>query len=116
MTNAAFNRITTLQYRYRNAEQIILSFESGAEYRKLQTGKERMRRYYEAELKKKELEIARLNRQCERNMQNWFQVFEDIQKEYEKKLSQKEHIIESLSEKLHKRDETVEKQKKKITF
>ena len=114
MTNAVFDRITTLQYRCRNAEQRILSFESGAEYRKLQTGKERMRRYYEAELKKKELEITRLVRQGERNMQNWFQVFEDIQKEYEKRLSEKDRIIESLMERLREKDETIAKQKEKI--
>ena len=60
MTNAAYEKITQLQYRCRHAEQRVKSLESGAEHRKLRLGMKRQRRYYEHLLKRKDREIARL--------------------------------------------------------
>ena len=87
MTNAAYEKITQLQYRCRHAEQRVAALESGAEYRKLQLGMKRQRRYYENLLKRKDQEITRLSRLVSSNREMWFQVYEDIQKEYEDRLS-----------------------------
>ena len=96
MTNAAYEKITQLQYRCRHAEQRVKSLESGAEHRKLRLGMKRQRRYYEHLLKRKDREIARLSRQISSNREMWFQVYEDIQKEYEDRLSKAGRAIEKI--------------------
>ena len=60
MTDAAFRKITQLQYRCRHAEQRVAAFESGKEYTRLRLGMKRQRRYYEKLLRRREEEIARL--------------------------------------------------------
>lgn len=100
MTNAAYEKITQLQYRCRHAEQRVKSLESGAEHRKLRLGMKRQRRYYEHLLKRKDREIARLSRQISSNREMWFQVYEDIQKEYEDRLSKAGRAIEKMEQRL----------------
>lgn len=114
MTNAAFQAITQLQYRRRNAEQKAASFESGAEYARLRLGMKRQRGYYEHLLKRKDMEIARLRRQVAANREMWFQVYEDIQKEYEGRLRMAERIMEKKDVKIQEKEELVRQQKQKI--
>ena len=115
MTNAAYEKITQLQYRCRNAEQRVKSLESGAEHRKLRLGMKRQRRYYEHLLKRKDREIARLSRQISSNREMWFQVYEDIQKEYEDRLSKAGRAIEKMEQRLREKDDKISEQKKKIS-
>ena len=115
MTNAAYEKITQLQYRCRHAEQRVAALESGAEYRKLQLGMKRQRRYYENLLKRKDQEITRLSRLVSSNREMWFQVYEDIQKEYEDRLSKAERVIEKMKQRIREKDDKLSEQKKKIS-
>ena len=115
MTNAAYVKITQLQYRCRHAEQRVAALESGAEYRKLQLGMKRQRRYYENLLKRKDQEITRLSRLVSSNREMWFQVYEDIQKEYEDRLSKAERVIEKMKQRIREKDDKLSEQKKKIS-
>lgn len=114
MTNAAFQKTTQLQYRCRHAEQKVKSFESGAEYVKIRLGMRRQRRYYEHLLKRKDMEIARLHRQVSSNREMWFQVYEDIQKEYEGRLRRAERLVEKKDRELREKEKLVSQQKQKI--
>ena len=115
MTNAAYEKITQLKYRCRHAEQRVAALESGAEYRKLQLGMKRQRRYYENLLKRKDQEITRLSRLVSSNREMWFQVYEDIQKEYEDRLSKAERVIEKMKQRIREKDDKLSEQKKKIS-
>ena len=114
MTDAAFQKITQLQYRCRHAEQRVAAFESGKEYTRLRLGMKRQRRYYEKLLRRREEEIARLNRQVAANREMWFHVYEDIQKEYEDRLRRAERSMEKKDEKIREKEALVRQQKRKI--
>ena len=115
MTNAAYEKITQLQYRCRHAEQRVQALESGDEYRKLRLGMKRQRRYYENLLKRKDREITRLSRQVSSNREMWFQVYEDIQKEYEDRLSKAGRAIEKMEQRIREKDDKISEQKKRIS-
>lgn len=115
MTNAEFRRYTHLEYRLRHAEQKVASFESGDEYRKLNLGNCRIRNYYERNIRFKDREIARLHREIVDNRKNWFQVFEDLQKEEERRIRELERIIEKKDATVRKKDEKIKELQKKLS-
>ena len=102
MNDAAFHKITNLQYRLKHAEDRIKDLESGEEYRKMKIRTSRIVRYHEHRRARDGREIARLKRQLKANRENWFRVFTDMQAENERRLREKDLIIEKLSEQLRK--------------
>ena len=97
--NTSFEHITTLEYRLKAATTEVSAFKSGDKYIKMQDDNLKERRYFERIIKglKEELSIARSETITIRNQ--WFEIFEDIQKEYEHKLD----ISKKLNEQLEKR-------------
>ena len=102
MNDAAFHKITNLQYRLKHAEDRIKDLESGEEYRKMKIRTSHIVRYHEHRRARDGREIARLKRQLKANRENWFRVFTDMQAENERRLREKDLIIEKLSEQLRK--------------
>ena len=84
--NISFEYVTTLEYRLKAALAQVRAFESGEKYVK-------MEEKFQAELRKKEKIIreqaAELTRAYNKNValrNQWFEVFEDMEKEHEKEL------------------------------
>ena len=100
MSSDAIIRNLDFDYKMRALRHRVEEFESGAIYQKLETGMSRIRRYYERRLRAKETEIEKLHRNLTSNQTMWFQVFEDVQKEALKTISQKEKQITSMKERI----------------
>lgn len=95
--NVDYDFYTSQQYHMKNLESRIRGFESGEIYQKMQLGQKRQRHYYEQELAHKDKKIAQMRKQEQNNLKMWFEVFEDIQQEsdrrasaYEKQLKKEE--------------------------
>lgn len=79
-----FAYITTLEYRLKAANALIAAFESGAKYIRMQEKHELEVRKLQRELKKSRMETAEEHAHFIDMRNQWFDVFEDLQKQYEK--------------------------------
>ena len=83
-----------MQLELRNLRQRVAAFESGAAYQRMETANHRIRHYYEGQLQllKRELDAACRETVKIRNM--WFDVFLEVQKEYEQRIRELEKQFE----------------------
>ena len=97
--NSSFEYITTLEYRLKAATAEVMGFKSGEKYIKMQEEYLKELRHLECIIKglREELSIAHSETITVRNQ--WFEIFEELQKEFERKLS----ISEKLNKQLEKR-------------
>lgn len=113
MTNKAFFSMTAQQYELQRLSRKVESLESGAEIVKLKKEKAQQLNYCERVIKKlkKELELSHAETTKVRRI--WFEVFENLEKENEKIVSQKDKEIEELKKKniemARQRDEALDK-------
>ena len=77
-----------LQYQVKNQKDKIKRFESGAEYQKMQEGNRRIRHYYERKLSALGKELGECHIRESRNRNQWFQVFQDVQDECERRIQE----------------------------
>ena len=77
---------TALQYRCQHAEKRVEELESGEAFRKAEKAKAILRKYYDRKVRKLSSTVSRLERQLVQNREMWFEVFLDVQDEYEKRL------------------------------
>ena len=114
--NISFEYVTTLEYRLKAALAQVRAFESGEKYVK-------MEEKFQAELRKKEKIIreqtAELTRAHNKNValrNQWFEVFEDMEKEHAKELKklkrEKEQLEKRALEAERKLGEAQDKMKK----
>ena len=82
-----FEADTYRQYRIKALEHRTSSFENGAEYIKLRTGRDRMRSYYEGRIRQLKNEVSGLERELTRMLDKWYEVFEDVCRECEKRIA-----------------------------
>jgi hypothetical protein len=90
--------MSNLQYRIKSLTARVQAFESGEKYTA-------MRSAFEAQLSVKNREIRRLKSDLAdahsglvTMRHNWSQVFEDLEKEFEKKLAEKDRALEKMEE------------------
>jgi chromosome segregation ATPase len=104
--NTSFEYITSLEYRLKAAIAEVMAFKSGDKYLKMQEKYLRELRHLERIIRglKEELSIAHKETITVRNQ--WFEFFEELQKEYEHKLS----ISKKLNKQLEKRALCAEQQ------
>ena len=104
--NTSFEYITNLEYRLKAATAEVMAFKSGEKYIKMQDEYLKELRHLERIIKRLEgaLSIAHSETVAVRNQ--WFEVFEDLQKEFERKLS----ISKRLNKQLEKRALNAERQ------
>lgn len=104
--NSSFKYITTLEYRLKAATAEVMDFKSGEKYIKMQEEYLKELRYLERIIKRlrEELSIAHNETITVRNQ--WFEIFEELQKEFERKLG----ISEKLNKRLEKRALNAERQ------
>lgn len=104
--NTSFEYITSLEYRLKAAIAEVMAFKSGDKYIKMQEEYLRELRHLEHSVKKLKEELSTANRKIITIRNQWFEIFEDLQKEYERKLS----ISKTLNKQLEKRALNAERQ------
>lgn len=96
----SFEHYTNLQYENRALQKRIKAFESAEAYVCLREDYERRLKGKDREIQqlKSELEMAR--RQIVSNRENWFQTYEDLEKEHRKESGKKDREIGKLRREL----------------
>lgn len=84
--NCSFEYITTLEYRLKAAHAQIHAFKSGEKYIRMQEEYRRQLRSLEHKIRKLEEELSRAHRETVSVRRQWFEIFEDLQKECDRKL------------------------------
>ena len=85
--NRSFEYITTLEYRLKAANARILAFESGEKYIRMQEEYLKELRCLEKKIRKLEDELSQARRETVSVREQWFEIFEDLQKECARQLS-----------------------------
>ena len=92
-----FEYMSTLQYRVKALEQEIAEFKSGEKYAELESRYQAEKQSLMKEIRqlKSALEASRRQTTTVRNL--WFEVFEDLKKEQEKEMAEKDRLIRALT-------------------
>lgn len=85
--NRSFEYITTLEYRLKAANAQIHAFESGEKYIRMQEEYRKELRSLERKIRRLEDELSRAHRETVSVRDQWFEIFEELQKECDRKLS-----------------------------
>lgn len=85
--NASFERITSLEYRLKAAVAEAMAFKAGEKYLDMQETHTKEMRCLERENKKLRQEIHEAHQETVKVRRQWFEVFEDLQKEHERELA-----------------------------
>jgi hypothetical protein len=104
--NTSFEFITNLEYRLKAALAEVMAFKSGEKYIKIQDEYLKELRHLERIIKRLEEEISIAHRETTTVRNQWFEIFDDLQKEFERKLS----ISKQLNKQLEKRALNAERQ------
>lgn len=105
--NRSFEYITALEYRLKAANARILAFESGEKYIRMQEEYLKELRFLEKKIRKLEDELSRARRETVSVRDQWFKIFEDLQKECARQLS----ALRKELERMEKRAVKAEKQR-----
>ena len=82
----SFEYATQLQYENKALRERIRLLESGEAYIRLKKEYERLLEEKDREIRKLKAELDDSRRQSARNRENWFQVYEDMEKEKKKEI------------------------------
>lgn len=104
--NTSFKYSTTLEYRLKAATAEVMAFKSGEKYIKMQEEHLKELRHMERIIKRLREELSTANSEIITVRNQWFEIFEELQKEFERKLS----IFEKLNRQLEKRALNAERQ------
>ena len=85
--NGSFEYTTTLEYRLKAANAQIRAFKSGEIYVRMQEEYLKELRSLEREIRKLKDELSRAHSETVSVRSQWFEIFEELQKECERKLS-----------------------------
>lgn len=85
--NSSFEYITTLEYRLKAANAQILAFKSGEKYIHMQEEYLKELTFLEQKIRKLEDELSRAHSETVSVRNQWFEIFEELQKECARKLS-----------------------------
>lgn len=85
--NSSFEYITSLQYRLKAASTELEAFKSGRKYQDMEDQHQKAVRALERRIKELEKELAETRRDMAAARENWFEIFEELEKEFNRKLS-----------------------------
>lgn len=91
-----FEFIANLQYRLKAATAELMAFKSGEKYTKIQEEHNKEIRLLERRLQQAEKKSVASHAETVSVRNQWFQVFEDLEKEYQKKLDRSKHFNKAL--------------------
>ena len=111
--NASFDHITSLQYRLQAANRELLAFQSGEKYIQMEETHRKELKYLENMVKTLKQEVAKANATIVTVRNQWFDIFEELEKEREKERKAYEKKVKELEQRAWKaekeRDEALEK-------
>lgn len=85
--DTSFEYITSLQYRLKAAGAELEAFKSGRKYQDMENRHQKTVRALECRIKGLERELAQTRRDMAAARENWFEVFEELEREFNRKLS-----------------------------
>lgn len=100
--NYSFEYITTLEYRLKAANAELLAFRSGEKYMQLEAANQKVARYLERRIRVLEEELCRSHREIITVRNQWFEIFEELQTESDRKQAEFEKEKKQLKEKIVK--------------
>lgn len=95
-----FEEKSALQYRLKAAQNKILRFESGEEYRRIEENHKKTYAAMARENRKLHRELAAAHAAIVTNRNNWMQALDDCEAEYRKKLAEKDREISRLQSRI----------------
>lgn len=112
MTNIDYN---TLQCRIKALQGQVDSFKSGKEYQKLRAQHAKDVAYYHGEIGKLQKKLEASHQETFRVRNIWFKIFDDLQKEYEKKEELAERKLRKMESRALKAEKERDDLKDKLT-
>lgn len=100
-----------LQCENRNLRRENEELKSGEKYMKMERAAARKRRYYERKLAQKNKELEKKEKDYQRMNDRWFEVLQDIQDEYEKRI---EKLEKDCAARCHKEEQKTEKMAERL--
>ena len=100
--NKAYEYMTTLEYRLKDAEQTIAAFKSGDKYVQLQAEADKNLRYVESLNRKLKEELYASRRETKQVRNHWYQLCDELEKKCSKIEKKLNRIIEGLIKKVYK--------------
>ena len=97
--NTSFGYITALEYRLKAATTEVMAFRSGEKYVKMQEEYQKELRLMERRIRKLEKELSLAHSETITVRNQWFEVFEELEKEFARKLD----ISSKLNRQMEKR-------------
>ena len=85
--NSSFEYTTTLEYRLKAAKKELEAFQSGDKYIRMEEQHRKEVRALERKIAKLEKELAEARRRAKTIRDQWFEVFEQLQKECDRKVA-----------------------------
>lgn len=111
--NASFTYITSLQYRLQAANRELLAFQSGEKYIEMEETHRKQLNYLENMVKTLKQEVAKANATIVTVRNQWFDIFEEVEKERKNERKAYEKKVKELEQRAWKsekeRDEALEK-------
>lgn len=113
--NSSFEFITSLEYRLKAANAEVMAFKSGEKYIRMQEEYLRELRRLERTVKKMTEELASAHNETVTARNQWFQVFEDMQKEFEQKLAFSKKLNKMLEKRALRAEKEITDLREKVT-
>lgn len=113
--NTPFEFIANLQYRLKAATEEVMAFKSGEKYIKLQEEHSKEIRFFERKVSQLEKEISISHVQIITTRNQWFEVFEDMEKEYEHKLDRSRRLNQVMEKRALEAERQLDDARNKIT-
>lgn len=85
--SSSFGYITSLQYRLKAASTELEAFKSGKKYQDMENHYQKTVQALGRRIKELEKELAQSHRDMAAARENWFEIFEELEKEFNRKLS-----------------------------
>ena len=111
--NSPFEYITSLQYRLKAASTELKAFRSGKKYQDMEEQYQKTIRALESRIKELEKELAQSHRDMTAMREKWFEIFDELEKEFNRKLEAANKKAQQMEERALKaetqRDEALDK-------
>lgn len=98
MINRSFEYISNLQYRLKAAEKQLEAFRSGEKYVRMTQEHQKVIRAYERQIRELKRELAQARREIITVRNMWFEIFEDLETEQERKLNDLRRLLKKMEE------------------
>ena len=113
--NVSFEYITTLEYKLKSITAELQAFKSGEKYIQMETEHQKEVRFLNRKIRKLEEALYQAHRETITVRNQWFEIFEDLQKELDQKLAAAEKEKEQLEKRALKAERVLDTALDKIT-